>query len=85
MTCVCIDQETLLGVFQTLQVNAKWWHTLSELGIQIDPRTLQSSDANARELAMKAVVPLLLERSGEDLGTRFAIGPKCRFLHFLNY
>lgn len=61
------DQENLLAVFQGLQTNARWWHTLSTLGLRIDPRTFQSSDPVQREQCIRAVVPQLLEKGGMDL------------------
>lgn len=61
------DQSELLGVFQTLQTNAKWWHTLVAHGVKIDPRTFQSSISAQREAAIRAVVPALLEKSNGNL------------------
>lgn len=61
------DQETLLIVFQSLQMNARWWHILSSHGIKIDARAFQSSDSNLRENYMKAVVPDLLTHTNLNL------------------
>ena len=61
------EQEELLSVFQTLQMNAKWWHTLVAHGVKIDPRTFQSSHSAQREAAIRSVVPALLEKSNGNL------------------
>ena len=61
------DQEELLLVFQTLQTNAKWWHTLVAHGVKVDPRTFQSSVSAQRESAIRAVVPALLEKTHGNL------------------
>ena len=61
------DQEELLLVFQTLQTNAKWWHTLVAHGVKVDPRTFQSSVSAQREAAIRAVVPALLEKTQGNL------------------
>lgn len=61
------DQETLLIVFQSLQMNARWWHTLSSHGIKIDARAFQSADAVLRENYMKSVVPDLLTHTNLNL------------------
>lgn len=61
------DQETLLIVFQSLQMNARWWHILSSHGIKIDARAFQSADSNLREAYMKGVVPDLLLHTNLNL------------------
>ena len=70
-------QEELLGVFQSLQTNAKWWHTLASHGIKIDPRAFQSSVATQREACIRAVVPELLSKS--DLNLDLSIEYCCQF------
>lgn len=64
-------QEELLLVFQSLQTNARWWHTLSSYGVKIDPRAFQSPIASQREACIRAVVPELLDKS--DLNLSVAI------------
>lgn len=71
------SQEELLGVFQSLQTNAKWWHTLASHGIKIDPRAFQSSIASQREACIRAVVPELLSKS--NLNLELAIEYCCQF------
>lgn len=71
------SQEELLGVFQSLQTNAKWWHTLASHGIKIDPRAFQSSVASQREACIRAVVPELLSKS--CLNLELAIEYCCQF------
>jgi hypothetical protein len=71
------DEEELLGIFQSLQTNAKWWNILASYGIKIDPKTFQSSIASQRELCIRSVVPDLLSRSGRDLD--LAIEYCCQF------
>lgn len=71
------SQEELLGVFQSLQTNAKWWHTLASHGIKIDPRAFQSSIASQREACIRAVVPELLSKSSLNLD--LAIEYCCQF------
>lgn len=61
------DQEELLIVFQTLQVNAHWWHTLSSHGIKADPRAFQSADPQQRDASIRALVPELLEKTDGNL------------------
>lgn len=71
------DQEDLLGIFQSLQTNAKWWHILATYGIKIDPKAFQSSISIQRENCIRSVVPDLLTRSGLDLD--LAIEYCCQF------
>ena len=71
------NQEELLGVFQSLQTNAKWWHTLASHGIKIDPRAFQSSVASQRDACIRAVVPELLSKS--HLNLDLAIEYCCQF------
>lgn len=71
------NQEDLLGVFQSLQTNAKWWHTLASHGIKIDPRAFQSSVAAQREACIRAVVPELLSKS--NLNLELAVEYCCQF------
>jgi hypothetical protein len=66
-------QETLIGIFQSLQLNSKWWQILQSHGIVVDPKAFQSSDVSVREAAMTAAVPLLLEKSHYDLGESTAL------------
>jgi hypothetical protein len=61
------DQEDLLIVFQALQTNAKWWHTLSSYGIKADPRAFQSADNAQRDASIRSIVPELLEKSNGNL------------------
>lgn len=61
------DQDELLQVFQTLQTNAKWWHTLVSHGVKVDPRTFQSSISTQRDAAIRAVVPALLQKTHGNL------------------
>jgi hypothetical protein len=70
-------QAELLGVFQSLQTNAKWWHTLASHGIKIDPRAFQSSIASQREACIRAVVPELLSKS--NLNLDLAVEYCCQF------
>jgi hypothetical protein len=70
-------QEDLLGVFQSLQTNAKWWHTLASHGIKIDPRAFQSSVASQREACIRAVVAELIQKSGLNL--ELAVEYCCQF------
>jgi hypothetical protein len=71
------DEEELLGIFQSLQTNAKWWNILATYGIKVDPKTFQSSIASQRELCIRSIVPDLLSRSGLDLD--LAIEYCCQF------
>ena len=71
------SQEDLLGVFQSLQTNAKWWHTLASHGIKIDPRAFQSSVQIQRETCIRSVVPELLQKSGLNLD--LAVEYCCQF------
>jgi hypothetical protein len=61
------DQEGLLLLFQGLQSNAKWWHILSSLGMKVDLKVFQSSDAAVRDKFIRSIVPELFERSNMDL------------------
>jgi len=61
------DQESLLLLFQGLQINAKWWNTLSSLGMKVDLRNFQHPDATVRDAFMKSLVPDLFARGGMDL------------------
>ena len=61
------DQESLLLLFQGLQMNAKWWSILSSLGMKVDLRIFQNPDANIREKFMKSIIPDLLEKGNMDL------------------
>ena len=45
----------------------RWWHTLSSLGVKIDSRAFQSSDAVQRESCIRSIIPLLLEKNNMDL------------------
>ena len=60
-------QEELLLVFQSLQNNAKWWHTLTGYGVPIDPKAFQSSVPAQRQECIRSVVPELLEHSQMNL------------------
>jgi hypothetical protein len=62
------NEDALLCIFQSLQLNSKWWQVLSAHGIPVDPKAFQSSDSQIRETAMTSAIPLLLEKSGHDLG-----------------
>ena len=61
------DQETLLIVFQSLQMNAKWWHILSAHGLKIDARAFQNSNLIERESSIRSVVPQLLLHTNMNL------------------
>lgn len=61
------DEENLLIVFQSLQANAKWWHTLTSYGVQIDSRAFHNSDSAQREASIRGIVPILLDKTNLDL------------------
>lgn len=61
------EKNDLIGVFQSLLCNARWWITLTSLGIKVDPRSFQSPSADIRNSCIRSIVPLLLERSSMDL------------------
>jgi len=63
------EQEELLQVFQSLQTSAKWWHTLTAMGLEIDPRAFQSAVPELREQCIRSILPNLLEKSNLNLST----------------
>lgn len=61
------DQESLLLLFQSLQTNAKWWNTLSNIHIKVDMKLFQSVDINQREDYLFSLVPDILRTSQLNL------------------
>lgn len=61
------DHDQLLQVFQGLQVNAKWWNTLTQYKIKTEPSSFQSENVKLREACIRGIVPMLLDANGMDL------------------
>ena len=61
------DNEDFLLLFQGLQTNARWWHTLASIGLSIDYKLFQSSDSAERQTYIESIIPTMLHRNGYDL------------------
>ena len=61
------EQDALLLVFQSLEMNARWWKVLSSHGVKIDARAFQNSDTDQREASMRAIIPDLLTHTNLNL------------------
>jgi hypothetical protein len=56
-----------ISLITMLNLIFRWWHTLSSLGVKIDSRAFQSSDAVQRDSCIRSIIPLLLDKNNMDL------------------
>ena len=65
------NSNGLLSLFQSVQTNAHWWHSLESMGIRVDHRAFSVTKSQERDILLRQLLPQLLKHSNQDLDKAF--------------